>query len=392
MLNPDTLPDLQRALAEAKLDGWLLFDFQGLNPIAAGVLALDGMVTRRVFAFIPREGVPVAVTHDIEQGPWHRWPQEWKRVRYGSWTVLEQTLLSLVSGKKVAMEYSPGDAVPYLDRVPGGVLEMVRAAGAEIVSSGALVSRFYAMWTGEQLASHKRAAKIVAQTARAAFEEAGRRSRTDKPITEYELQQWIAKRFKDAGLEFEHDPIVGANENSANPHYSPSAEHPRAIRRGDLLLIDLWAKEHEGIYADQTWMGSLGEPTPRMLEVWTAVRDARDAAIALLRERIPTGAAVRGAEVDDAARNVLTERGFGAQFTHRTGHSIDSRQLHGSGPHIDNFESREVRELIPGLGFSIEPGAYLSGEIGVRAEVNAFVAPGEVIITPEDYQHDLIVV
>jgi Xaa-Pro aminopeptidase len=248
------------------------------------------------------------------------------------------------------------------------------------------------LWTSEQLASHKRAAKIVAQTARAAFEEAGRRSRTDKPITEYELQQWIAKRFKDADLEFEHDPIVGANENAANPHYSPSEEHPRAIRRGDLLLIDLWAKEHEGIYADQTWMGSLGEPTPRMLEVWTAVRDARDAAIALLRERIPAGDAVRGAEVDDAARNVLTARGFGAQFTHRTGHSIDSRQLHGSGPHIDNFESREVRELIPGLGFSIEPGAYLSGEIGVRAEVNAFVAPGEVIITPEDYQHDLIVV
>jgi Xaa-Pro aminopeptidase len=392
MLTPETLPDLQRALAEAKIDGWLLFDFQGANPIASGALALDGMVTRRVFAFIPREGVPVAVTHDIEQGPWHRWPKAWKRVRYGSWKVLEQTLHSLVNGKRVAMEYSPGDAVPYLDRVPGVVLEMVRAAGAEIVSSGALVSQFYALWTDVQLESHKRAARIVAATARAAFEEAGKRSRTDKPITEHELQQWITKRFGDAGLEFEHEPIVGANENAANPHYSPSEEHPREIRKGDLLLIDLWAREHEGIYADQTWMGSIGEPTPRMLEVWTAVRDARDAAIALLREKIPTGVAVRGAEVDDAARNVLTARGFGAVFTHRTGHSIDSRQLHGAGPHIDNFESREVRELIPGLGFSIEPGAYLSGEIGVRAEVNAFIAPGEVIITPEDYQHDLIVV
>jgi Xaa-Pro aminopeptidase len=392
MLTPETLPDLQRALAEAKLDGWLLFDFQGANPIAAGALALDGMVTRRVFAFIPREGVPVAVTHEIEQGPWRRWPKQWKRVRYGSWKVLEQTLLSLVNGKRVAMEYSPGDAVPYLDRVPGGVLEMVRAAGAEVVSSGALVSRFYALWTDAQLASHKRAAKIVAATARAAFEEAGKRSRTDKPITEFELQQWIVKRFGSAGLEFEHEPIVAVNENAANAHYSPSADEPRPIRRGDLLLIDLWAREPDGIYADQTWMGSIGEPTPRMLEVWTAVRDARDAAIALLRQRIPSGDAVRGAEVDDAARNVLVARGFGAQFTHRTGHSIDSRQLHGAGPHIDNFESREVRELIPGLGFSIEPGAYLSGELGVRAEVNAFIAPGEVIITPEDYQHDLIVV
>jgi Xaa-Pro dipeptidase len=392
MLTPETLPALQRALADAKLDGWLLYDFQGANPIATGALALDGMVTRRVFGWVPRDGVPVAVTHDIEQGPWHRWPAKWTRVRYGSWKVLESTLASLVRGKKIAMEYSPGDAVPYLDRVPGGVLEMVRAAGAEIVSSGFLVSQFYALWTDAQLSSHLRAAKIVAATARAAFEEAGKRSKTSSPITEYELQQWIAARFRAEKLEWDHDPIVGANENAANPHYSPSAESPREIRRGDLLLIDLWAREHDGIYADQTWMGSLGEPTPRMLEVWSAVRDARDASIALLRERIAKGAAVRGAEVDDAARDVLTSRGFGAQFTHRTGHSIDSRSLHGAGPHIDNFESREVRELIPGLGFSIEPGAYLSGEIGVRAEVNAFIAPREVIITPEDYQHDLIVV
>ena len=392
MLTPETLPELQRALAAANIDGWLLFDFQGVNPIASGALALEGFVTRRVFAWIPREGVPVAVTHDIEPGPWPRGPKQWKRERYSSWKVLERTLASIVKGKRVAMEYSPGDAVPYLDRVPGGVLEMVRAAGAEIVSSGTLVSRFYAMWTDVQLASHKRAARVVAATARAAFEEAGKRSRANDPITEYELQQWIVKRFGDAGLEFEHEPIVAVNEHAANPHYEPSKDNPRSIRRGDLLLIDLWAREHEGIYADQTWMGSIGEPTPRMVEVWTAVRDARDAAIALLREKIPTGATVRGAEVDDAARNVLTARGFGEQFVHRTGHSIDSRQLHGSGPHIDNFESREVRELIPGLGFSIEPGAYLSGELGVRAEVNAFIAPGEVIITPEDYQHDLIVV
>ncbi|MEP7086654.1 MAG: M24 family metallopeptidase, partial [Gemmatimonadota bacterium] len=263
MLTPATLPALQKALADAKLDGWLLYDFQGANPIAAGALALDGMVTRRVFGWVPRDGVPVAVTHDIEQGPWHRWPAEWKRVRYGSWKVLEATLLSLVKGRKIAMEYSPGDAVPYLDRVPGGVLEMVRAAGAEIVSSGELVSQFYALWTSAQLASHRRAAKLVAETARAAFEEAGKRSRTSNPITEYELQQWIAARFHAAKLEFDHDPIVGANENAANPHYAPSADNPREIRRGDLLLIDLWAREHDGIYADQTWMGSLGEPTPR---------------------------------------------------------------------------------------------------------------------------------
>ena len=392
MLTPDTLPDLQRALADAKLDGWLLFDFQGTNPIAAGAIALEGMVTRRVFAYVPREGVPVAVTHDIEQGPWRRWPSSWKRVRYGSWKVLEQTLASLVKGKRVAMEYSPGDAVPYLDRVPAGVIEMVRAAGAEVVSSGALVSRFYATWTDAQLASHRRAAEVVAATAYEVFRIAGARSLTKEPITEHELQKWIVDRFTAASLEFEHDPIVAASENAANAHYAPSAERPRAIRRGDTLLIDLWAREHDGIYADQTWMGSLGEPSARALEVWTAVRDARDASIALLRARVPAGLPVSGAEVDDAARNVLTARGFGAQFTHRTGHSIDSRQLHGSGPHIDNFESREERLLIPGVGFSIEPGAYLPGEIGMRSEVNAFIANDDVVITPRDYQKDMIVV
>ena len=224
---------------------------------------------------------------------------------------------------------------------------MVRAAGAEVVSSGALVSRFYATWSGAQLASHRRAAEIVAATAYEAFRIAGARSLTKEPITELELQQWIADRFEASSLEFEHDPIVAASENAANPHYAPSAERPRAIRRGDTLLIDLWAREHDGIYADQTWMGSLGEPSKRALQVWTAVRDARDASIALLRARVPSGDPVTGAEVDDAAREVLTARGFGAQFTHRTGHSIDSRQLHGSGPHIDNFESREERDAHP---------------------------------------------
>ena len=290
------------------------------------------------------------------------------------------------------MEYSPGDAVPYLDRVPGGVLEMVRAAGAEIVSLGALVSRFYAMWTDVQLASHKRAARIVAATARAAFEEAGKRSRTNDPITEYELQQWIVKRFGEAGLEFEHDPIVAVNEDAANPHFGPSEDNPRPIRRGDLLLIDLWGREHEGIYADQTWMGSIGEPTPRMLEVWTAVRDARDAAIALIRERVAAGKPVRGAEADDAARGVIDRAGFGAAFTHRTGHSIDVRALHGSGPNLDNLETREERVLIPGVGFSIEPGVYLAGEFGMRTEVNAYMGEGELIITPKEIQRELIVV
>lgn len=392
MLTPETLPRLQQLIAEAGLDGWLLFDFHGVNPIAGGLLGLHGMVTRRVFAWVPREGVPVAITHGIEQGPWRSWPEAWGRERYSGWRELEVALADAVRGRTVAMEYSPGDAVPYVDRVPAGVLEMVRAAGATVVSSGELVSRFFAVWTPPQLESHRRAAAAIAAIAREAFAFAAERARSGQPVHEHELQQRIQDAFAREGLEADHGPIVAAGANAADPHYEPSAEKPVPITDGQLLLIDLWARERDGIYADQTWMASLGEPTPRMLEVWTAVRDARDAAVTLIRERVTRGEPVRGAEADDAARRVIAERGFGDYFIHRTGHSIDAHDLHGSGPHLDNLESREERQLIPGVGFSVEPGVYIAGEIGVRSEVNAYVADGELVVTPEDYQRELLVV
>jgi Xaa-Pro aminopeptidase len=240
--------------------------------------------------------------------------------------------------------------------------------------------------------SHVRAAERVADTARQAIQLAGTRAREGSPMAEHELQQWISDHFAAAGLEFDHPAIVAAGEHAADPHYAPSASRARAITSGDVLLIDLWAREPGGIYADQTWMGVLGEPSARARDVWRTVRDARDAAIDVLRRRNPASTAVRGAEVDDAARRVVTERGFAEYFTHRTGHSIDARSLHGAGPHIDNFETREERLLVPGVGFSIEPGVYIGGEIGMRSEVNAFVAPDGVRITPEHYQRELLVV
>jgi Xaa-Pro aminopeptidase len=221
---------------------------------------------------------------------------------------------------------------------------------------------------------------------------AGSRAKEGSPIREDELQEWISNRFTSAGLEFDHPAIVGAGANAADPHYAPSAKRPRIIQRGEVLLIDLWAKEPNGVYADQTWMGVLGEPSDRATKVWEAVRDARDAAIALVRDTIGSGEPLRGGDVDDAARKVITERGLGEYFTHRTGHSIDPRQLHGSGPHIDNFETREERLLIPGVGFSIEPGIYIAGEIGMRSEVNAYIDSERAIITPRDYQRDLMAV
>jgi len=393
MLTPDTLPALQRALAEAGLDGWLLYDFQGNNPIAGGLLALEGMVSRRVFVLVPRDGVPRALGHAIEAGPWRRWPADWPRSTYSAWRELEASLAELVRGRRIAMEYSAGDAVPYLDRVPAGVLEMVRAAGAtEVVSSGELVTRFYAAWTDAHLASHLRSAETIAAIARDAFALAGERARTARPATEHELVEWILERFAHAGLSTDHGPSVCAGESSANPHYEASAERSREIREGEVLLIDLWATEPGGVYADQTWMAFVGAPTDRAREVWSAVRDARDAAIRLVDEAARDGRSLRGADVDDAARAVIVARGFGGRFIHRTGHSIDPRSLHGAGPHLDNLETREERRLVPGVGFSIEPGVYLPGELGMRSEVNVFLQPGRAIVTPGEYQRELIVV
>ena len=408
MLTPRTLGALQRAIADVPgLDGWLLYDFRGLNPIAAGILTLKGMGSRRIFCFIPRAGAPVAITHAIEQSAWSEWPAEWGKVVYSSWRELEEELAKLVKGKRVAMEYSPGDAVPYLDRIPAGVLEMVRAAGAEVVGSGELVSRTYAAWSDAQLASHKRAAEQVARVAKEAMTRAGQQAAKGTPLTEHELQQWIVAEFERHGLEADHPPIVAAGANAADPHYGPDAARPRQIKKGEILLIDLWARERSigaapgdhtdqtpraGVYADQTWMASLGEPSARAIEVWTTIRDARDAALTLLRDRLAARKPVRGGEADDAARDVVRKRGFAEWFTHRTGHSIDPRDLHGSGPHIDNLETREERALVPGVGFSIEPGIYIAGEIGMRTEVNAFVSPDGLLVTPVEPQRDLLVV
>jgi Xaa-Pro dipeptidase len=390
MLTPETLPKIQSALADAGLDGWLLFDFHGANPVAAGMLRLAGLQTRRVYAYVPRQGSPTAIMHAIEQAPWARWPTDWGRVVYSGWRELEAAIASLVRRQRVAMEYSPGDAVPYVDRVPAGVVELVRAAGAEVVSSGELISRFYAVLSDAQIAAHRRAAGVVAETGQEALRVAGAAAAQGKAMTEVGLQSWILERFGRAGLETGDPPIVAIGPHAANPHYAPSVENDTPIASGDVLLVDLWAREPGQPFADQTWMGVLGSPTPQTVRAWEAVRDARDAAISLLQERVAAHRAVRGAEVDDAARRVVESRGYGRLFVHRTGHSIDTRDIHGSGPHIDNLETREERVLIPGVAFSIEPGVYQPGVLGVRTEVNAIMGDGALEITPTDYQRELM--
>jgi Xaa-Pro dipeptidase len=390
MLTPDVLPRIQTALVDADLDGWLLFDFRGSNPIAAGLLQLAGLQTRRIYVYIPRRGVPTAVTHAIEQAPWEQWPAGWNRVVYSGWRELEAAIAALVRRQRVAMEYSPGDAVPYVDRVPAGVVELVRAAGADVVSSGELVTRFYAVWTDAQLAAHRRAAAAIAGIGVEALRIAGTDAAAGRPWTEFRLQRWILDRFERAGLVTEDPPIVAIGPNAANPHYGPTEQQSATIAPGDVLLVDLFAREPGQPYADQTWMAVLGTPTAQTVRAWEAVRDARDAAIQFLKDRTAAGGPLRGAEVDDVARRVIEARGYGRQFVHRTGHSIDVRDIHGSGPHLDNFETREERLLIPGVAFSIEPGIYQPGVLGVRTEVNAIMGEGSVEITPADYQRELL--
>jgi Xaa-Pro dipeptidase len=391
MKEPHRLADIQRALTDAGLDGWLLYEFRGSNPIAAGMLGFEGIASRRAVAWLPARGTPVALMHAIELDAWRKWPAEWGRRIYQSWQSLESELRALVDGKRVAMEYSPGDAVPYLDRVPAGVIDMVRSCGATVVTSADLVTRFYALLTADQLAAHARAAQHLAEIGPAALTRAASATHAGTPLTEFEVQSWILAEFAARGLVTSHPSNVSVGANSANPHYEPDANKHARITADQVLLIDLWAGEPGQPFADQTWMATIGTPSdPDVDAVWTAIRDARDAAIAVVRDACARGEPVRGAAVDDAARAVITARGFGAAFTHRTGHSIDVRDLHGSGPHMDGFETREERVLLPGVLFSVEPGIYLPGRFGMRTEVNvAITLGGDVVVTPSPIQTDL---
>lgn len=395
MLDTTSLPRVQAALRDAKLDGWLVYDFRGLNPVASSVLRIKGMVTRRIFAWIPAEGTPVAITHVIEPGPWAQWPAAWEKRVYSAWRELEGMLPALVGGKRVAMEYSPGDGIPVVDRVPGGVIEMVRVAGADVVTSGELVTQFFAVWSEAEVASHVHHAERLRELAHQAFERIGAVVRGGTPIHEHEVMEWLQARFTAEGMWTDHGPNVSASENAANPHYEPSAKHPRRIVEGDVVLIDLWATAPNSapgaMWADQTWMAVVGAPTAKQQQVWEAVRDARDAAIALLTERLAKGERVPGRAADTASRAVIEQRGYGQWFTHRTGHSIDARGLHGMGPNIDDLESRDERTLIEGVGFSIEPGIYLPGEFGMRTEVNAYVTSAGLVVTPSSIQRELLV-
>jgi Xaa-Pro dipeptidase len=379
---------LREALALAEADGWLLYAFHGLNPVAARVLELTGLNTRRLFVLLPREGEPVAVAHKIELAAVDSFPG--RVLPYARWEELHAALGSVVAGRRLAMEISPDDAVPYLDRVPYGVVELIRRLGGTVVPSGPLVSRFAAGWTVAEAADHRAAAEVLAEVARAELARAVRE--TGSGLTETALQARVVAAVEARGLTFDTLPIVAFGANSANPHYEPHAGRDATLRAGEVVLLDLWAgRSLTTVFADQTWMGFAGTPVPARVEgVWETVRAARDAAVGLVRSAAAAGRPVAGYEVDRAARDVIEAAGFGSAFVHRTGHSID-RDLHGSGPHLDDYETHDDRRLVPGVGFSVEPGVYLPGEFGVRSEVNVHWGEAGPEVTPRAPQTELIV-
>jgi len=382
---------LKTLLAELRADAWLLYDFRGINPAATRVLGIHGMGTRRFFVLLPREGKPVALAHRIELAAFDGFPGEVRP--YAAWPELHEQLRALVDGKTVAIEISPRDAVPYLDRVPHGVVELIEASGAHVVSSGVLVSRFAARWSPAELAGHRRAAETIAEIAVATLQWAGSELARGAEVREAATQSRVMDAFTRAGLITDHPPIVGFQANAANPHYEPRAGSDRRLAAGEVMLLDLWAGVSLGsVFADQTWMAFAGrEPNQDVRRAWCVVRDARDAAVELLRDRWQKKQPVTGAAVDDAARGVIRTAGFAEYFVHRTGHSID-RDLHGSGPHIDNFETADERTLIPGVGFSVEPGVYLPGRFGVRSEINVYMGESGPEVTPRQPQQELLLV
>lgn len=387
------VPAVQAALREEGADGWLLYDFRGINPIA---VALTGggqqgghLATRRWYYLIPASGEPRALMHAIEPRSLAHLPGT--AAFYSGRQQLEAGLTAMLSGiHRVAMEYSPGCAIPYIARVDAGTIELVRDRGVEVISSGNLVQRFVAVWDDAAIASHRTASEKLHRIKDQAFEAVARLVKERGQTSEYEIQQLMARWFEEEGLVSDAAPNVSAAENAGNPHYLPSADSSRRIGPGELVLLDLWGKlGHAGaVYADITWMGFTGSVVPDpFTRAFTAVRAARDAGVALVRNGIRSGRPVHGWEVDRAASAELRAAGYAAQILHRTGHSL-GQSVHGEGVNMDDYETHDDRRLLPGTGFTIEPGVYFP-DFGVRSEINIVVDARDAVVTGP-LQHEIL--
>ncbi len=385
---------IQNALKDAKIDAWLFCGFRSVDPITSRILFVESVphITRRWFYLVPASGLPRKLRHRIEPASMSWWPG--KETIYLSWRELEAGLKAIVEGcRRIAMHYSPGNAVPTVSIVDAGTIELVRAAtGAEIVSSGDLVQLFESKLSPEQIASHDEAAKHLYRIVSEAYDEIRKKLSRGGTTSEFEVQRFILKRFEDAGLVTDSPPIVGANANSGDPHYEPSADKHAKIAKGDFVLVDLWAKKKgpDDVMADITWVGHCDAAVPEKIAgVFDVVRSGRDAAVDLLKKASAGGRTLSGADVDDACRDVIRKAGYGDAFIHRTGHSI-GRETHGNGANVDNLETRDERTLIAGSCFSVEPGIYLP-EFGVRSEIDVMIdLDGSVRVTGGEPQTSVL--
>ena len=387
------LTEIQAALREEGLDGWLFFDHHHRDELSYRVLQFTpgSMVTRRWYYFVPATGEPRGLAHKIEPNTLQPLPGFVQL--YAGWEELVQGLGRLIGrARKIAMQYSPNCAVPYVAMVDAGTVELVRSLGVDVRTSANLIQYFESRWNAAQLENHLEAGRRVDRIRAEAFARIGAKQRSGERITEWEMQQYILTRFREEGLFTDHGPDVAVNANASNPHYNPTQEACSEIRREDLVLIDMWAKLDlpDGVYYDITWVGYCGEQAPEpMRKIFSIVRDARDAAIKRVKDAVANKLPLCGFEVDDAARTLIGDAGYADYFFHRTGHSIGS-EVHGTGANMDNLETHDERRVIPWTCFSIEPGIYLP-EFGMRSEVNVFVNEAEARVTGE-IQRELVAI
>jgi Xaa-Pro dipeptidase len=395
-LSPETIQMMQQALREEHIDGWLFYNFRGSNVFATRILSLPShiMQTRRYFYFIPASGSPQKLVHNIEQWNLDSLPGE--KTLYVSWQSLREGVKKIVGGvKKVAMEYSPMNNIPYVSNVDGGTVELVRSVGVEVVSSANLVQRFEACWDEEQAKDNLETAKHLRQIVDLTFGFIKQRINSNAPTTEYDVQQFMVSEFKKRGITTESDPNCSVNENSANPHYEPTKEIHSPLHKGDFVLLDLWAKKDKprSVYADITWTGYIGESVPEeYTKIFEIVKGGRDAALRFAEESFKSAKEICGYQIDDAARNFFKQKGYDQFFVHRTGHSI-GEEIHGNGANMDNLETRDERKVIPMTSFSIEPGIYLPGKFGVRSEIDVYISKSkEVVVTGLPMQEKVVAI
>ena len=382
---------IQEYLKAQNLDGWLIYDFHGINPVASKLSPFHGLVTRRWYMLIPSEGQPVLLAHAVEAS---LIDADYVETRlYSSWKMLEKELNRLLKDmNNIAMEYSPNCAIPYISRVDAGTIELIRSFDVNVVSSANLVQHFQARWSEEEFSSHKIAASILINTVQEAWKHTAKCLSEGRELNERMLQEFIINKFHDMGLIVDEEPIVAVNENAAKPHYAPTKDIHSPIKEGDLLLLDIFARQNgeHSISADITWTCYVGkdEAPEKMQEVFRVVAAARDAGVDFINERLWACEQVMGWEVDEVVYNVIVDAGYGDYVLHRTGHSL-GKEIHSNGVNMDNFESKDERILEPGLGFTIEPGIYIPGEFGIRSEINCYVGDKGLVVTTLPMQTEL---